>query len=141
MEIEIKGKTLLIDDSDLHILESHAWHWSRQGYLLTGIPTGKYKRRSIGIHRIIMGDPTGMVIDHINRNPADNRRANLRICTYSENTFNSRRSDNPERGVTQRKGKWQVVIKVNGKAKWFGCYSTKDEAIAVAQRHYLSSAA
>lgn len=88
-----------------------------------------------------MGDPEGLTIDHINRDPSDNRRSNLRICTQSENNMNRRTSDNPERGVTQRRGKWQVIIRVNGKLKWFGQYDSKEQAVSVAQEQYRHIAA
>lgn len=39
------------------------------------------------IHRIVMGRPAGMVVDHINHNSLDNRKCNLRIISHEENTI------------------------------------------------------
>lgn len=44
------------------------------------------------MHRFIMGDKPGLVIDHINRDKLDNRRENLRHVTRSENAKNVDRS-------------------------------------------------
>ena len=46
------------------------------------------KRKSI--HRSVMGYPKGMDVDHINGDPLDNRKVNLRACTRSENCMNKK---------------------------------------------------
>ena len=40
------------------------------------------------LHREIMYPPKGLVVDHINGNPLDNRRLNLRVVTQRENRIN-----------------------------------------------------
>jgi len=84
-------------------------------------------------HRVIMGDPEGLVIDHIN--PAEtlnNLRYNLRSVTYSQNSQNQRlRVDNKSgiKGVSIRNGKYIARIGVNGKRYHIGTYNTLEEAI------------
>ena len=97
---------------------------------------------SIGLHRLIMKPPKDMVVDHINRNPLDNRRINLRVCTMEENNRNlslrknnssgtmgvykqSHRPDRPWVGQKYYKGAW-LPIKT---------FATEEEAIAY--RKYL----
>ena len=41
--------------------------------------TKKDRRNTVGLHRYIMKCPKGLQVDHINRNPLDNRKSNLRI--------------------------------------------------------------
>lgn len=59
------------------------------------------KRRQKLHHFIIGHPPKGMTVDHLNRNPLDNRLCNLRFATYSENNKNrkpfsrSRSRNNP----------------------------------------------
>ena len=40
------------------------------------------------LHRMLTKCPEGLQVDHINRNPLDNRRENLRIVTQRENIKN-----------------------------------------------------
>lgn len=39
-------------------------------------------------HRVITNCPDGMVVDHINHDPLDNRRCNMRICEVGDNNRN-----------------------------------------------------
>ena len=50
--------------------------------------TKKDRRNTVGLHRYIMKCPKGLQVDHINRNPLDNRKSNLRIVKQKENAKN-----------------------------------------------------
>jgi hypothetical protein len=52
------------------------------------------------LHRWLVDAPPGLQVDHINGNPLDNRRANLRVVTVRENQWNQRR----RRGQVPYKG-------------------------------------
>lgn len=77
--------------------------------------------------------PTGDV-DHINRNPSDNRIANLREVTRSLNLRNvaaRKNSTTRLKGVTlQKSGKYRACICVNNKKQHIGLYWTIEEAAA-----------
>jgi len=76
------------------------------------------------------------VLDHINRRPGDNRIANLREVTQSENSHNStRRSASGVPGVRWRaeRNRWVAQIRVGYRNHVLGSFATKDEAV-VARR-------
>lgn len=137
----VNGKAVTIDEVDIPLLEAHSWWWNNMGYLITKVYLGRCKRKTIGLHRLILGDPPSEAIDHINHDPSDNRRCNLRQCTNAENNQNRRLTTKYGKGVTPRSGRWQVVIKIKGKAKWFGVYKTREEALQVADAVFASLAA
>jgi len=116
----------IIDLEYIDVINNYKWRF-QAGYVFNN---------KIGLlHRFIMNPPEDMVIDHINRNPLDNRRDNLRICTQQENQFNRSVQCNNTSGVTgvcfyKSNNKWIAYIKVDKKKKYLGCYSTKEEAIA-----------
>lgn len=77
-------------------------------------------------------------IDHINKNPTDNRICNLRPVTRSQNMQNSNIQKNNTSGITgisfnKNKNKWEAYIKLNKKRYNLGIYSTLLEA---AQKRY-----
>lgn len=116
----------LIDESDSWVLE-HRWYKSNNGYIKSS--GGKHY-----LHRLIMSTPTGVQVDHINNDRADNRRANLRHCNQSENNANSLlRTDNTSgvRGVSwdRFREKWVAQVWKNRKIIFRKRFDTKEEAI------------
>jgi len=96
------------------------------------------KDKQTSIHRFIMNDPKGQIVDHVNpANTLDNRKSNLRICTRAQNNQNiSIIGRNPKNGVRNvrwdnRTKKWVVRFKKNGKDLYFGSYTNFDEALAI----------
>lgn len=75
--------------------------------------------------------PDGQV-DHINRERADNRIANLRSATVQENQHNqsdARRGNKAGLlGVSPKRGKWRAQIKVDGKKLHIGTFDTPEAA-------------
>lgn len=80
-----RGYVALIDDEDLPLVSQYRW-WassSKKPYAFTQIA-----RKNLFMHRLITNAPTGVEVDHINREPLDNRRNNLRLCSRIENCLN-----------------------------------------------------
>lgn len=75
--------------------------------------------------------PAGQ-IDHINRRPDDDRWANLRTATQTQNKANSAAYKNNKLGIKgvrlHRNGTFEARIRVNRELKYLGCYRTADEA-------------
>tara|TARA_R110000868_G_scaffold26050_1_gene100927 strand:- start:288 stop:770 length:483 start_codon:yes stop_codon:yes gene_type:complete len=72
------------------------------------------------------------LIDHINRNPDDNRICNLRLATTSQNQENTKtRTDNlcGHKGISFDQNKWRARISKHGKTKHLGRFSSIDLAI------------
>ena len=112
-----------IDNDDLEKCNKLTWHYAKNKdskYIQTRI-----KGKMIKLHRYIMNmNNSNLVVDHINRNPLDNRKSNLRICSYKENSFNkSIRVDNTSGipGVSFHKTnkKWRAKIKYNNFDKYY----------------------
>lgn len=86
----------------------------------------------------IEGLPRGTVVDHINRNPLDNRRENLRVTTQQVNTLNANRQPGESGiiGVSRNKKRWSATVCHNYKTIHLGTFDTPKEA-AKARRLYI----
>ena len=88
--IEMKGDggRCLVDAADYPLVENLNWvarGGKRGGSYATAFTHASQGRKCVLMHRIIPGAKPGEFVDHINNDPLDNRRANIRICTLSEN--------------------------------------------------------
>lgn len=93
--------------------------------------TKKEGRGTIGLHRFVMNPSKGLTVDHINRNPLDNRRCNLRICTQFENNQNQKHNTSGKVGVTfnKKSNKYIAYIKVKRKHITLGEFKNFDDAV------------
>lgn len=137
MEIKLKnGLVTIIDGEDLELFQSYKWFvagmLNGKPYLSRSVydPTTKH-RQTIRFHRQIMNTPEGMDTDHINGNSLDNRKANLRICTRSQNCMNKRgKNTSGYVGVCWHKqaNKWLANIKVKGRTHSVGLFENSIHA-------------
>src|SRR5690349_2962013 len=82
------GHQVIIDDEDAEIVKKYSWHIQSSylsDYAITDFMEGG-KRKRLYLHRLLMNPEKGLVVDHLNGNGLDNRRANLRVCRSGENT-------------------------------------------------------
>lgn len=122
------GHRALIDVEDVEFCKKHYWYENDQGYVLSN---GDDRGKNIRLHRLLMHiENDSSVVDHINGNPLDNRKQNLRICNRGDNQKNMK-GHNGYPGVSFEKGvnKWRVRIRHNGKNLHVGVYNTEEEAI------------
>lgn len=103
--------------------------------------TGNKYYRTVGIsinpfleHRVIFKWRTGkdpLYIDHKNGNGLDNRWANLREATHSQNNANRRQKENRYlKGVSRVDSKWMAQIMRHGKRTYLGRFETQESAHA-----------
>lgn len=128
------GQVALVDEEDFDLVATSG-PWYAHACLNTSYAVQNYQRgdgrRTIRrMHNFITGLP---YVDHINGNGLDNRRANLRPATPSQNQANQRkRRDNTSgfRGVQWHPPgqKWRAVIRVKGRLISLGYYPVREEA-------------
>lgn len=131
-----KGKWVLVDEDDFDSLSKYLWmvciNKKKSGKTVLYASREEGGKR-IFMHHAVFGSKT--LIDHINRNGLDNRKANLRMATNSQNNANkSLQSNNTSgyKGVCWDKSrkKWIVQIKLNGKRVFYKRYEDLNEAIS-----------
>lgn len=76
----------------------------------------------------------GKYYDHIDRNPLNNRRHNLRPANYTENARNHNKQSNNTSGIIgvswhSRDCVWQASIVLNKKKIYLGYFNNKNDAI------------
>lgn len=98
-----KGYSTLIDDEDYERVSPFLWSANvmRNGvYVQRSIRENK-RRVTVFLHRFILNAPRGVMVDHADGNPLNNTRANIRLCSASQNSANARfvRNETGFRGV------------------------------------------
>ncbi|MFN7608169.1 MAG: HNH endonuclease [Ralstonia sp.] len=131
-----QGYEAVIDAVDIPLVAGFGWFAIVNGrtvYAARNVSLASGKRRMMGMHRMLMGDPTGVQIDHRDGNGLNNRKTNIRIATPAQNQHNQRRRrDNTSglKGVTWHKAsaKWQARVWSGGKRIYLGLFDTPEAA-------------
>lgn len=127
---DIEGNTTgetIIDTIEFEKVTKYKWCFDGRYAISTTV------RPYLRLHSLILGKKKGFEIDHINRNPLDNRKENLRFVTKTQNQANkttSKKSSSKYKGVSWNKKdqQWVVFISIKGKSKYLGM--SKDEKTA-----------
>lgn len=131
-KIKLPNGTILIDTKFRRELLKIKWRLA-DNKVFGQDATGKtYSMHRFIFTNILHQDITGLEIDHINRNPWDNRLCNLNIVSSFENAQNKRSvSNNKKVGVNfdTNKNMWRARINVKGKDKHLGYFNTYEEAV------------
>jgi hypothetical protein len=126
-----KGKAALVDPQDHSKLNQHPWYYGFRGYAMRSKVMPNDRRKTVSMHREILGAKDHEEVDHINGDRLDNRRSNLRVLGRSANLHN-RGAYGPSglKGVSwdKRKKKWRAEIGKHGKRAWLGYHDTKADA-------------
>lgn len=123
----------IIDLEDLDRVINFPYTWfakfnkSIDGYYAAAsqyIPELK-RARPIHLHQFIM-NTTENNVDHINHNPLDDRKSNLRVITVSQNSrYRESKNKNNTSGYrnvswNEKSQKWYVQLQINKKGKILG---------------------
>jgi hypothetical protein len=133
---------------DRDLVEQHVWRLrrtkvSRILYALTTIERDG-KPFTLSMHRMIMGEPEGLVVDHINGDGLDNRYRNLRAVPHAVNCAN-RHVSTSNTGVLNVSFEWKrtgrhcypyyrAMLTRDGKIIHQSYHRTLEDATAAAER-------
>ena len=130
---EIVGKAT-IDLEDVELVKDYGWYLNNKGYV---IATKGSNCEHLWLHRIVIGATNDIeCVDHIDRNPLNNTKSNLRPCTNTENKRNNSRKTKETASKSGYKnieivygGKYRVSISCNGKRYKSTSFKTLEEAL------------
>lgn len=132
------GQFAIVDDEDAERVLANSWCVARNGYVLRGEtsaerPSGARRSRTIWLSRFVLGmardDPRD--VDHRNGDRLDNRRANLRPATRSQNIANAGpRYGRRYKGVflDRQSGRWKARITVRYRPINLGSFGDERDA-------------
>lgn len=131
------GHHAVIDKEDLFLLKNYKWFRAhqRRGRVSAVMCTAKdsVKRVDIYLHHIILREKkVGLQIDHVDRNPLNNSKKNLRWVTQAQNSRNwlrkTKNQTSKYRGVEKRRTWWVARIFYKNKSEIIGKFKTEIEA-------------
>lgn len=120
-----------VDNLDATLIAGFQWSLTGGGYVQAW--RGNWH---VYLHRLIAGAGSGEQVDHINGDKLDNRTANLRIATHSENGSN-RGPDRRRLGTSsdykgvhwdKKRERWVVNIHANGHTRYLGRFTDENNA-------------
>jgi hypothetical protein len=134
--LTIGADEVIIDRVDYELVSPHRWCKGAHGYIKCNVDY-----EPIYLHRLLVGGDSAQ-IDHINHNHLDNRRANLRAASHTENfgnrlkhrTYGGKPTSSIYKGVYYKKqhsineNPWRASIAKNKTKYDLDAFETEEEA-------------
>lgn len=128
-----QGAVAKVSEADFEMISQHSWHLTANGYAAR---TERSTNRRIYMHRVINKAPSGMHVHHIDNDPLNNVRSNLRTLTVSQHRGCARKGEGTSsrfkgvhfrapRGAGKGTGCWAAHIKHDGKKLHLGHYMSE----------------
>lgn len=132
--------SFLVDAADAEWVRQWTWSLGTRGYVVRQTRAAEPRfPKNVYLHRELMGLGPGdeaQKCDHINRDPRDNRRSNLRLVDDATNAQNknARGGSSHFRGVSwdRSKGRWLAQARLNGRHFFLGRFDSEEQAARVA---------
>ncbi len=131
---------VIVDGADFDRFVAENWRMHPEGYAqrrATAAERSSGLPECVKLHRLILGAAPRQIVDHINGDKFDCRRANLRICTRGQNNMNkgfrAKNNTTGERGVYRQNGGWIDRLARDRVKHYRGTFATFAEAV-VAKR-------
>lgn len=129
-----RGRAALIDrehPAAAQILDCR-WYVSERDYVYT-FDWEEHAGVSVRLHQVVMTPPPLARIDHINRDPLDNRLENLRLAPNSANAMNRQhpRGKTGLRGVSLRGQRFHAKVRWQNESLHLGDFDTARDAARV----------
>lgn len=127
---EYPNHKILFDTIHLDLFNKNVWKFHKISENYFYLCLSAYS----SFHRLILPKKEGFIIDHINKDPLDNRLCNLRYCLMKENTRNQRKHKNNTSGFPgvswkKDKNKWKAFLMLDRKQIHLGYFEDKNKAI------------
>lgn len=128
------GGQAIVSEEDYARVSAHRWwaqHEYRSGQRRVQAVVTKIKGELVLLHRFILKPGPGFVVDHKDRDPLNNQRANLRACSRQENAQNCGPRSHSRSGLkgvycdsTGAKPRWRAQIVAGGRKANLGSFPT-----------------
>lgn len=106
-----QGEFAFVSDKDFKGVSQYKWCLSYNPKLGPHkYAVAKIDGKQVGMHRFILGQPVGKVVDHRDGNGLNNVRRNIRPATHSQNRANSTTKRELPKGVYQRKQRTGGIV-------------------------------
>lgn len=132
------GISTIIDSQDVIAVSAFSWRAMRAAgvktyYYASATSRSNGKRVTLLMHRLLIGAKPGEIVDHINRDPLDNRRKNLRLVDANQSAANKvMRNKLGYKGIRRQSGsgRFEASICFRGERRSvFGCRTPLEAAM------------
>ena len=128
-----RGMVAMIDAADAELVGQMTWSATSTGYARAAYQQEDKSTKMYLMHRLITGALPGQHVDHIDGDGLNNTRANLRICSRSENLINRGPQANNKTGfkgvsLCRQTGRYRAILTVSGEKFRAGRFDTPEQA-------------